>query len=150
ETIECGPGARASRNDRATERWLRNSFAQLRARDPAAHLRLSGLLLGTFHGRSPGPTPEDEASSRLGAPGVLARTDTRAMLAELRPLREDVRELLRWREILVSLLPEGHRPIRRVLVPGGMTCADPEGPRLSWLWIGGSATDHERGAFAAH
>jgi hypothetical protein len=31
-----------------------------------------------------------------------------------------------------------------------MTCADPEGPRLSWLWIAGGAGPDEEGAFEAH
>ena len=43
-----------------------------------------------------------------------------------------------------------HRPERRMIVPGGMTCADPEGPRLSWLWIGGSSSSDVEGAFEAH
>jgi hypothetical protein len=84
DAAQRGSG-RAGGSDREIERHLRRSFADLAARDRAAHGRLSHLLNGRFVTGDGGGT------------------------------RDEVRELLRWREILVSLLPEGHRPDRRGL-----------------------------------
>ena len=144
-----GRAAAAGPGTREIERWLKRSLGDLRRRDPAAHLRLRNLLHGIFPTRS-AATPESEGPR--GARGVLARTEAaESAMSGVPPVtREEARDLLRWRDILASLLPEGCRPTRRVIVPGGVPCADADAPRLAWLAISGCARPEEEGAFQAH
>lgn len=130
-------------------RHFSRSFQTLRERDPAGHARLGRLLRGDLGAvRAPiiPPAPSREARGRRN---VLAPTES---AAELPPARasEEARELLRWREILISLFPREYRPARRLHVPGGIACTDVEGPRWSWRVLTGVASKEEALAFEAH
>jgi len=148
--VEAWRSELPARERKQLAREMQEAFAALRERDPAAHARLAKLLSGEF----PGTKHHVSGGRNVQRPAYGRKVVLSSTLPpgdRDRPItRDEARELIRWREILLSLLPRSCHPSRRVNVPGGVSCIDFEGPRLSWSYIAGTAGERERTAFEAH
>lgn len=134
---------------RQLRKHFRQAFAALRERDPAGHARFARLLQGDLGAVCAPIIPSVPQRDARGRASVLAPTEERPAGAPTR-VSEEAREFMRWREILIAMLPREYRPGKQLVVPGGIACTDVLGPRLSWMVISGAGSTADALAFEAH